>query len=135
MFWNGSRLDGFEPTCGLRQGDPMSLYLFVLCMEKLALSIQEKVAKGIWHPVHISRGGPGISHLLFTNDIVLFCKARNSQVKMVLDTLNDFCAAFGFKVNVSKSRAMCSSNVSRRRRDNLTNISSIRFYFLIWVSI
>lgn len=39
ILWNGNKLDSFHPTRGLRQGDPMSPYLFVLCMEKLAMYI------------------------------------------------------------------------------------------------
>ena len=127
ILWNGSRLESFSPSRGLRQGDPLSPYLFVLCMEKLAVYINKKVDNGVWSPVAVSRGGPRFSHLLFADDVMLFCKASSSQVKMVLSTLNDFCMASGMKVNFDKSRVLCSKNVSRTRRDNFTNISSIRF--------
>ena len=94
-------------------------------MEKLAVYINQKIDKGVWSPVAVSRGGPRISQLLFANDVVLFCKASNSQVRMVLSILHDFCKASEMKVNFEKSRVLCSKNVFRARRDNFTNISSI----------
>ena len=72
------------------------------------------------------RGSNYIS-LLFADDILLFSKATASQVRLVGETLNLFCRASGLKVNVVKSRAMCSPFVSRQRRDLFTSISSIRF--------
>lgn len=91
LLWNGEKLDAFKPTRGLCQGDPLSPYLFVLCMEMLALDIQHKMDQGIWETIHVSRGGPGISHLFFADDVLLFCKANSSQVKVVMDSLNQFC--------------------------------------------
>ena len=96
-------------------------------MEKLAFLISAKVSSSQWQPMHISRGGLGISHLLFADDILLFSKARNSQVRLLMSVLNNFCEASGLKVNVDKSQVMCSKNVSRRRWDNFTAISSLRF--------
>ncbi|XP_019457635.1 PREDICTED: uncharacterized protein LOC109358024 [Lupinus angustifolius] len=126
LLWNGSRLDGFHPKRGLRQGDHMSPYLFVRCMEKLALSIHHKVENGMWLPIQLSRGGPSISHLLFADDILFFCKATNSQVRMVSETLKDFCKASGLKVNEAKSKFMCSNTVTSTRKNNFMNICSMR---------
>ncbi|KAL4328990.1 hypothetical protein AHAS_Ahas13G0255300 [Arachis hypogaea] len=127
LMWNGNRLDGFQPKRGLRQGDPMSPYLFVICMERLSCLIARQVEVGRWKPVTVSSGGPVISHLLFADDLILFCKAKKSQVLHVLDILATFCRASGMKVNFDKSRAICSMNVSRQRKDLFTGISSIRF--------
>ncbi|KAL4301309.1 hypothetical protein AHAS_Ahas17G0288000 [Arachis hypogaea] len=127
LMWNVNRLDGFQPKRGLRQGDPMSPYLFVICMERLSCLIARQVEVGRWKPVTVSRGGPVISHLLFADDLILFCKEKKSQVLHVLDTISTFCRASGMKVNFDKSRAICSMNVSRQRKDLFTGISSIRF--------
>jgi hypothetical protein len=51
LLWNGSKLPSFIPTKGLDRGDPMSPYLFVICMEKLSCMIEEKVREGRWEPV------------------------------------------------------------------------------------
>ncbi|XP_015971192.1 uncharacterized protein LOC107494666 [Arachis duranensis] len=127
IMWNGNRLDSFAPRRGLRQGDPMSPYLFVLCMERLACYISHKVVEGVWKPVSVTRGGPKFSHLMFADDLLLFCQATKSQVQMVMHSLNIFCKASGMKVNLEKSKAFCSKNVTARRRDIFTSVSSIRF--------
>ncbi|QHN83565.1 uncharacterized protein DS421_20g705850 [Arachis hypogaea] len=79
IMWNGNRLDSFAPRRGLRQGDPMSPYLFVLCMERLTCYISHKVVEGVWKPVSVTRGGPKFSHLMFADDLLLFCQATKSQ--------------------------------------------------------
>ena len=69
LIWNGSRLESFSPNRGLRQGDPMSPYLFILCMEKISIMILESVDEGIWKLVHVAIKGVGISHLFFADDV------------------------------------------------------------------
>src|ERR1044072_5700991 len=47
VLWNGARLPKFKPGRGHMQGDPMSPYLFVFCMEKFAAFIQDKVESSV----------------------------------------------------------------------------------------
>lgn len=72
LKWNNEKLERFSPQRGLRQGDPLSPYLFVLCMVKLALLIQEKMQSKQWHLFKVCRNGPAISHLFFADDCLLF---------------------------------------------------------------
>jgi len=127
VLWNGAKTDHFTPSRGLCQGDLLSPYLFVLCMEKLSLSIQQKVLSGIWKPIHVSKGGPPLSHILFADDVMLFCEASIEQVKVVMDTLEEFCSASGLRINTLKSKAMCSMMVQGERKRELQDISTIKF--------
>jgi hypothetical protein len=127
VLWNGAKTDHITPSRGLRQGDPLSPYLFVLCMEKLSLSIQQKVLSGIWKPIQVSKGGPQLSHVLFADDVMLFCEASTEQVKVVLDTLEEFCSASGLRINTLKSEAMCSRMVQGERKRKMQDIPSIKF--------
>lgn len=115
LKWNGDKLDSFTPKRGLRQGDPCSPYLFVLCMEKLAILIEEKVQNKTWLPIKISKNGPPISHLFFADDCLFFTQAKVSQAKIVRDVLHDFCRASGLKVCVHKSCFIPSNNVHRSK--------------------
>ncbi|XP_061376295.1 uncharacterized protein LOC133318322, partial [Gastrolobium bilobum] len=79
VLWNGACTKEFRPTRGLRQGDPLSPYLFVLCMERLAHLISQAVDHRRWKPVRIKRGAPQISHLFFADDLLLFAEASQEQ--------------------------------------------------------
>ncbi|PNX92520.1 ribonuclease H, partial [Trifolium pratense] len=126
LIWNGQRLPSFSPTRGLRQGDPLSPYLFVLCMEKLSLAISEAVQNNSWKPIQISKNGPRFSHLFFADDVLLFSKATCSQGRIMANLFNNFSKASGLKINCAKSRALFSKGVPRRKMDKLTSLSGIR---------
>nr|AIK35195.1 LINE-type retrotransposon LIb DNA [Ipomoea batatas] len=111
VLWNGGCLPAFKPGRGLRQGDPLAPYLFNIVMERLAYDIQSKVTAGCWKPIKISRGGIGISHLFFADDLMLFGEATERQAKIMIDCLNTFSSTSGLQVNLSKSTIFCSPNL------------------------
>lgn len=80
-------------------------------MEKLSLLINKKVNRGEWKPLKCGRHGPGVSYLLFADDLLLFTSASISQVRTVNMTIGEFCRASGLKVNLAKSKALCSGGV------------------------
>ncbi|KAK2441392.1 hypothetical protein QL285_012694 [Trifolium repens] len=125
ILWNGRRLPSFTPTRGLRQGDPLSPYLFVLCMEFLSQSIIKNIYDGHWQPVRLSRNGPPLSHLFFADDVLLFAKATKSQALNIASTLKRFADYSGLKVNVTKSKIFFSSTTRRGKISSIVASTGI----------
>ena len=81
--FNGTILDSFAPMRGLRQGDPLSPFLFLFVADGLSALLKSKVDANVLHPLHICRLAPGISHLLFADDTMLFFEASRQQATIV----------------------------------------------------
>lgn len=75
---------------GVRQGDPLSPYLFILCPNELSLSLHEAEAKSSFYPIKLAKNDPGISHLFFADDILLFCRANPSHIHNLMALLREF---------------------------------------------
>src|SRR6185312_16125587 len=64
VLFNGERLQSFKPTRGLRQGDPISPYLFLLTAEGLSGLINSKSQSSVLNGIKVAASAPVISHLL-----------------------------------------------------------------------
>lgn len=82
--------NSFAPSKGIRQGNPLSHYIFVLCIERLAHNINLAVGEGQWKLIIIARKCPKLSHLFFTYDIILSVEASLSQVQVIQKVLEEF---------------------------------------------
>ncbi|GKV23775.1 hypothetical protein SLEP1_g33471 [Rubroshorea leprosula] len=120
VLWNGEQLPPFNPQRGLRQGDPLSPYLFIMCMERLSHKIQSKVHSKAWKPFRISRGGLALSHLFFADDLMLFSEASNQQVEVIMGCLTEFSNESGLDINLTKSKLYVSPNIQRHVAGNLS---------------
>lgn len=76
------------PTRGIRQGDPLSPYLFIICAEGLSSLISKYEAKQWIHGIKVCRKAPIISHMLFADDSYFYCKADTTEVSKVLELLD-----------------------------------------------
>lgn len=126
VIWGGSRSVFFSPTRGIRQGDPVSPYIFVLCMDKLSHLIMEAVEEGSWHPLKAGKNGPLISHLMFADDLLLFGQATRSEMEGVNKVLDRFCAMSGQQVSREKTSIMFSRNVAASARREIAAVAGFR---------
>lgn len=76
---NGKPNGQIVPTHGLRQGDPLSPYLVLLCTEGLLALIKKVLFAGKMEGISICKGGPSIFYLFFANDSISFCKATMEE--------------------------------------------------------
>lgn len=108
LIINGSTTNRFSPKRGIRQGEPISPYLFILCMETLTFLINKKVGSRNWTPVGFR--DVTISHLLYANDVLLFAKVNNKSIKAINAVLESFMPLSGLNINLSKSSVWFSPN-------------------------
>ncbi|KAL8135927.1 hypothetical protein AgCh_010516 [Apium graveolens] len=119
---NGSLVVPIYPSRGLRQGDPLSPYLFLLCVEGLSYSLNLSALNDELHGCYISASAPEVTHLLFADDSFLFFKANKEESQRVKNILEEYEMQSGQAVNFNKSGIFFSSNV---RRDKQAEISDI----------
>jgi hypothetical protein len=123
---NFDKVGPIYPGRGLRQGDPLSPYLFILVTEGLTTLIKNVVARGDLHRVKICRGAPMVSHLLFADDCFLFCRSNLSEIRKLMEILKTYEDASRQEINLSKSEVFFSRNISRAAQEDLSNLMGVR---------
>jgi len=123
---NGNSADPIIPGRGLRQDDPLSPYLFIICAEGLSALIRNSEARGEINGAKICNNAPIVSHLLFADDCFMFFRANNSQAVKMKNILNIYEKASGQTANLQKSEFFCSRNVSSTDHNNIADILEVR---------
>lgn len=120
LLWIGEALEEFKPMKGVRQGDPISPYLFILCIERLFQLILITVDNKLWKPIQIAREALKLSHLAFADDLLIFVGASEDRAEVISNVLNMFCKSSGQKVINDKSWIFFSKNVGWQKRDDIS---------------
>lgn len=76
---NGATRGFVKPGRGIRQGDPLSSYLFIICSEVLTGLCTTAQSKGLLKGVSIAIHCPSLNHLMFTEDTIFFCKGKQEK--------------------------------------------------------
>lgn len=123
---NGAPSVEFTPARGLRQGDPLSPYLFILCAEALSGLLTKAVERRTLRGIKVAPSAPSISHLLFADDSVIFSKASVEGVEVIKKVLRVYEEASGQMVNFDKTTVSFSKGVSVERRGALASLLGVQ---------
>lgn len=115
-----------QPRRGLRQGDPLSPFLFLFCAEELSAVLRRKEEDGGLHGFRVSSGGVSVSHLLFADDSVVFCHATEEEALGVISVLDQYAEGSGQVINKDKSSSFFGSNCTKRMRKKISRITCIQ---------
>ena len=116
---NGEPKGMITPTRGIRQGDPLSPFLFLLCTEGLNGLLLQAAHQGHIKGYSLCRNSPRLTHLLFADDSLLFCRATNKKCQGVLDILDVYGKCSGQQINRSKMTIFFSKSMKVESRDQI----------------
>ncbi|GJY53747.1 putative RNA-directed DNA polymerase [Tanacetum coccineum] len=101
---NGSTSKEFKMECGLRQGDPLSPFPFLIVAEVLQVMIVDACNKGTFKGLSLANDGSNISLFQYANDALFFGEWSASNARHLVRILDCFHDFSGLKINLSKSR-------------------------------
>jgi Reverse transcriptase (RNA-dependent DNA polymerase) len=114
---NGSSGGGFiSPSRGLRQGYPLSPYLFILAMEPLTRKLNDAQVRGVLRGAVLAPGAPPLTHYLYADDVVLFGEAGAREAQALAEIMDLFGRLSGLRINNDKFIMWFSSCTGQQRR-------------------
>lgn len=122
---NGGLLPYFTPSRGLRQGDPWSPFLFLLCAEGFTSLMNHFGGNFIDRGIQVSVRSPWVNHLLFADDSLIFLNAQVQSANRLNELLRIYAECSGQAVNREKSSIYFSPNASQPVRDAMKHTLDI----------
>ncbi|KAL7593363.1 hypothetical protein Lser_V15G33806 [Lactuca serriola] len=101
---NGAATSEFSMERGIRQGDPLSPFLFIIVAEGLHIAMEEGKEIGIFEGIKLPSQGPSLSHLQYADDVIFLGSWSIENAKNLIRILRCFELASGLKINMLKSK-------------------------------
>ena len=122
---NGKPRGHITPTRGLRQGDPISPFLFLFCAEGLSALVHKATsASALWGVVAYPQG-PYISHLFFADDSIIFCQANLEECSHLAHILETYELALGQQLNGEKTSLFLSQNTPHALQEDIKTMFGV----------
>ncbi|XP_013713793.1 uncharacterized protein LOC106417552 [Brassica napus] len=122
---NNQAFGCIQPERGLKQGDPMSTFLFILCTEGLIHMLNTTARNDKIQGIRFDEEGPMIHHMLFADDSLLICRANQNQAAELMRILKVYEKAAGQQVSTAKSAITFGSKVQEDVRNVIKRITGI----------
>ncbi|GJZ93434.1 RNA-directed DNA polymerase, eukaryota, reverse transcriptase zinc-binding domain protein [Tanacetum coccineum] len=100
---NGNAHGYFKGGRGLRQGDPISPYLFTLVMEVFNLIMKKNIAASNGFEYHFGCKELKLSHICFADDLLVLCKGNKDSLMVIKQSIEEFGQVSGLTANLGKS--------------------------------
>lgn len=122
---NGETSPIVHPSRGIRQGGPLSPYLFLFCTEGLHSLLQHSTAAGQIRGVSICKNVPRLTYLIFVDDSLLFSRSTTSECHKIQELLGNFEKASGQQLNKSKTILFFSKSTSTETIGQITSLLEV----------
>uniref|UniRef100_A0A803QN76 Reverse transcriptase domain-containing protein n=1 Tax=Cannabis sativa TaxID=3483 RepID=A0A803QN76_CANSA len=119
IILNGSIKGLFLPGRGLRQGDPLSPFLFLLCSEGLSCLIQEAERAGKIHGLRFGSLEQRLFHLFFADDSLVFLDANMDECKAIKEVLEKYENLSGQCINFEKTEMYVGCKIDISMAENI----------------
>jgi hypothetical protein len=126
LWWMDNQWEVLYPLWGIRQGDPISHYLFIMCAEALSSLLHHAETSGCIIGIPTSKRDPRLSNLFFADDSLLFCKANSVEWRRLMRLLEKYEIASGQKLNMAKTSIFFSKNTSPAWRHEISQLSDFQ---------
>lgn len=125
MVINGRGDEYFKPASGLRQGCPLSPYLFVLGMDILSRHLKFLVENQVLKGIKLAKTAPPLTDSLYVDDLLVMGEASTTEARLIMQVLEDFSSVSGQRIGQRESYVWFSRATTDEVRQSVTRIMQV----------